>query len=470
MNPRILHCLAGVLCAGVALSIGAPAAQGQAFRYEPKLKVGSSPSYASPDPAPRMMLASEALPPARPTAQRGYLAPPRGRLSMAQSLRYDSAPPSYSSRARGGPRQPTPAESIAPGQQVAPFSEELPPQNEHVDSGHFEGQHFDGPFEAEHYDGQYMDGPDFDGQYVDGDEWGEGECPGCGGRGGCDECGPCYIDLVHSFGACLRHTYLFSSGMWKNFSIYSGKQAFKGPTDLGLNGDFGFHGGLNWGSPLWNKFGIGYQLGGAIIASDFEGQSGPLQHRRTQYYVTTGLFRRADWNGGLQGGAVFDYLHDDFYVNMDLMQIRGEISYVYHGHELGFWFAAHTNGDTQAAPTFLEQQSVTWQANDQYNGYYRYQFCNGAVARSWIGLTSHADGIFGGDATIPFAKKWAIQTSYNYLLPNGDSSVSANVKESWNLSIAMVWYPGIKSPCDWLNPYRPLFPVADNGWFLEAVK
>jgi hypothetical protein len=270
--------------------------------------------------------------------------------------------------------------------------------------------------------------------------------------------------------ACLKQTYLFSSGMWKNLDLYTGKQAFKGPTDLGMNGDFGFHGGANWGSPFWHKYGIGYQLGGAVIASDFEGRSGPLQHRRVQSYLTTGFFHRAKDCRGLQGGAVFDYLNDDFYVNMNLMQIRGEIGYVYKGHELGFWFAAHTNSDSKTAPDFLEQQSVTWQANDQYNGYYRYQFCNGTVARSWIGLSSHGDGIFGGEATVPFAKKWALQTSYNYLLPRNDPSVPNNVKESWNLSIAMVWYPGFKAPCDWLNSYRPLIPVADNGWFLEAVK
>jgi hypothetical protein len=29
-----------------------------------------------------------------------------------------------------------------------------------------------------------------------------------------------------------------------------------------------------------------------------------------------------------------------------------------------------------------------------------------------------------------------------------------------------VWYPGYKKCDSWTNPYRPLFYVADNGWFL----
>ena len=65
---------------------------------------------------------------------------------------------------------------------------------------------------------------------------------------------------------------------------------------------------------------------------------------REQYFATTGLFRRAASNQGLQGGAVIDYLHDNFYVHMDLLQVRPELSYVIGGgHEFGLWAAGESH-------------------------------------------------------------------------------------------------------------------------------
>jgi hypothetical protein len=459
-------CLTAGLCASILYGAATSNVQGQTFRYEPKARADyAAPSYASPDPAPRMMHASEAVGPASARYERGYLAPRDGRGRMAQRVRYD-APSPYQSRLQRGVPHPARAESIAPGRQVEPFGEELPIDN--VNDPSLPGQEFSGdpPPSGPHddYNAQYAD------EYGDDYSGGCNSCGGMGNCGGCDRCGPTYGDLFRCFTGCMRQTYLCSPRMRENLSLYTGKQAFKGPTDEGLNGDFGFHFGLNWGSPFWNRYGIGFQIGGAILASDFEGNSGPLGSKRTQSYVTTGLFRRAQGYRGFQGGVVFDYLHDDFYVAMDLMQIRGELSYVFKHHELGFWFATHTNSDTQTAPSFLDQQTVTWQANDQYNIFYRYQFCNGAVARTWAGLSSHGDGIFGGDGTVPLSPKWAVATSYNYLLPRSDASVPSNTKESWNLTISLVWYPGYRQTCDWFNPYRPLIPVADNGWFMETVK
>lgn len=458
-----VKCLTAGLCASILWGAAVSEVQGQTFRYEPKARAGySPPSYASPDPAPRMMHASEAAGPSSARYERGYLNPRDGRGRMAERVRYDSSS-QYPSRVQRGVPHPARPESIAPGRQVEPFAEELPVDN--LTDSTLPGQEFNGDPAAEgSYDAEYP------GEYGDGYSEGCNACGGMGQCGGCDRCGPSYGDLFRCFNACMRQTYLFSPRMRENLSLYTGKQAFKGPTDEGMNGDFGFHVGLNWGSPFWNKYGIGYQLGGAILASDFEGRSGPLGSTRTQYYVTTGFFRRVQGERGFQGGAVFDYLHDEFYVSMDLMQIRGELSYVYRHHELGFWFATHTNGDTQTAPAFLDEQSVTWQANDQYNLFYRYQFCNGATARTWAGLSSHGDGIFGGDGTVPLSPKWAVSTSYNYLLPRSDPSIPDNTKESWNLTISLVWYPGYKATCDWFNPYRPLIPVADNGWFMETVK
>ncbi|HEX3726942.1 MAG TPA: DUF6666 family protein, partial [Pirellulales bacterium] len=258
---------------------------------------------------------------------------------------------------------------------------------------------------------------------------------------------------------------------WRNFSEFGGVQAFKGPPDLGVNGNFGFHKGVNWATPLVPSLGIGFQLGGIIALSDLEGGNGPVNHRRDQYFVTTGLFRRPENNLGFQAGAVLDYLHDEFYVRMNLLQIRAEGSWVFRcGHEVGLWAGAHVMNDSQTAPAFLGMPTVTWQTTNQYNLFYRRRFNSGSTARFWVGLTDYADVMFGSDATAALAERWAIQATYNYLLPSGNGSVPSVVRESWGLTISLVWYPGSKVPNSVYNPFKPLFNVADNSTMMISSR
>lgn len=346
---------------------------------------------------------------------------------------------------------------------VEPFGEELPAP----------GQSYSGYPSNPGYAGDGYSSPDEYGYDSGGDEFYHADGSICAG----DSCG-CrdawdkdhdwllrHCPLVRCFYERHKHRYIFSPAFWQNFNEYGGVQAFKNPMDLGVNGNFGFHKGINWASPLWDRFGIGFQLGATIALSDFEGGSGIFGDHRDQYFVTTGLFRRAPCNHGWQGGAVLDYLQDDFYTRVNLLQVRSEISYVACGHELGFWSAAHTKTDTQTVRQNLDLGRVTFLANDQYNAFYRYRFCNGATARSWIGLSSHSDFIFGMDATVPLCERWAIQSSYNYIVPRNDPTISNDAKESFAVMVSLVWYPGYKVPNACWNPYRPLFTVADNGSF-----
>jgi hypothetical protein len=63
-----------------------------------------------------------------------------------------------------------------------------------------------------------------------------------------------------------------------------------------------------------------------------------------------------------------------------------------------------------------------------------------------------------------------MQASYNYLLPRNDDSLPNNTRESWSLMISLVWFPGHRCDNDSFNHYRPLMPVADNGWFMETTR
>ena len=441
MRARIIKCLAGV-CTCFGLGLVASGARAQTFRYEAEPRAGDVElSYAPGDSAPRMMLPLEARPTRDYREDRKYRdrrpAPPRSR----RRTRY---------RRDGDVLLTAAGEPIPPGVPVEPFVEDAPPGPP-------------GPGYDQYYDGDYYE-PDLQGEpFLDGPP-----CGGCGHCDDCDPCGPCYMKRWgHCLGGAAGH-----GAFTENLQLISGKQAFKGPVDQGLNGDFGYHFAFSWGMPLLDSLGIGYQLSGNLMVSDFEGRSGPLGSRRTQFFFTTGAFHRAVCQRGLQGGVVADYLHDDFYVRMDLWQIRAQLSYVYCQHEVGVWGAFHTGSSTQPATIFPNQPDETFrfEGTDQYTAFYRYQFCNGTFCRTWAGLSNHGDGIFGGDATARLSQRWGLIASYNYLLPRSQAGVSNNVTESWNLTISFVWYPGYTRCDSWLNPYRPLFYAADNGWFLVRQK
>jgi len=443
MRARFIKCLAGV-CTCFSLGLLVVDARAQTFRYEPEPRAGDfEPKYAADDPVPRMMVPRQARPLRDYRDERG-----------AGHMRYGRRPAprgSYSRRDRGrwddGVLLTAQGEPIPPGVPVEPFEEDAPP-----------GPPYEEYDEGDFYDPQMEGGPFL-------------QEPGGGGCGQCDECDPCGKCYMRRWGDCLRNAALHGA-FTENLQLISGKQGFKGPVDQGVNGDFGYHFAFNWGMPLVDRLGVGYQVGGNLILSDFEGRSGPLGHRRTQCFFTTGAFHRAAGDRGLQGGAVVDYLYDDFYIRMNLWQIRGELSYVRCQHEVGFWGAAHANTVTQTATIFPNQpdETFSFEGTDQYTAFYRYQFCNGTFCRTWAGLSGRGDGIFGGDATVYVSKKLGLIAAYNYLLPRNHPGEINNVNESWNLTISFVWYPGY-NPCgSWLNPYRPLFYTADNGWFMEAVK
>ncbi|MEX2112524.1 MAG: DUF6666 family protein [Pirellulales bacterium] len=452
----------------------ASAACGQSFAYraQPRL-VGPSQSFASIDPAPRMMEAAEEVGRERPRHR--YIDPRyRGRALEMTDLaarRFASRQPA--SRVRGNPPEPIDAGQLSDpfvelpsgdGPMMAPTEGEPWIDENHPGAPPGDGHHVeryapgDGTFVEEYPPGEAF-GPD--GQFAPGPDGDYGDCGGCGQ---CDACsqGPDYgYGLLGQTCACIDRTTHHPA--MRNFSGYTGAQGFKGPPDLGMNGDFGFYKGVNYALPFMQRRSVGAQIGSNVAFSDFTGSTGLADRSRTQIFVTGGFFRRAPCNQGLQGGAVLDYLYDDWYVTMNLTQVRAEVGYLWGFHEIGLWAAAHTNSDTQNAPATFETSTVTWQANDQYNLYYRANFSYGAVARMWVGLSGHGDVLFGGDAIAPLSESYAILISQNYLMPRGNSSLPDSVVESWGLTLSLVWYPGAKTPNRCFDPYRPLFTVADNS-------
>lgn len=334
-------------------------------------------------------------------------------------------------------------------------------------------------------EGTLVEGDDGDIIYEDGGF-------GCGGD--CDDCsschysqwGPKYYDdptphrIVPCDGICIPRHWVDET------ALFLGVQGFTNPTDRGLppsfptdNGNFGYHEGVNFAGHFGRIFGlgrlgIGYQVGATFVQSDLNGNvvNGLQNKARDQQFFTAGLFRRAHDGYGLQGGFVYDYMHDNFWAKYSVAQIRVEIGYLtFEGHEFGFWgaFSIHDGHDVVtpggAGGGIGAGTPLGFQTIDMYNGYYRYTFDNGAQARMWLGGTDSKTGIIGSDFRLPLSNRFDLWGWYNYLIPGQQGYVGMN-GQAWNLSMSLVWYPGRKACGTHNTPFRALFAPADNNWLI----
>lgn len=291
---------------------------------------------------------------------------------------------------------------------------------------------------------------------------GSGSCGrgACGGScGGCGQCWHClHLPL------CLPQIRL------QNLEIFAGVHGFTGPANRGGTGSFGFHEGFNWGGCLpFLANAVSLQIGGMATQSNFNGSDFTLDDRN-QGFITGGLFRRADC--GLQGGIVFDYMHDEWYYQVDLTQLRGELSWVFAGQqELGAWVTTGFDSVTVDRQFRTAQQPngarvrETFEVNNLFAFFYRRQFCDGGEGRVWGGFTGEGDGLVGAEFRLPLAACVDLQSEFTYLIPRESIDNNGLNEESWNIGMNLVWYPGCLRRCG--SKYdRPLFNVANNGNFL----
>jgi hypothetical protein len=291
--------------------------------------------------------------------------------------------------------------------------------------------------------------------------------PGCGGcEDGCDQCGEGRGDFCGDEECVCGLHRLGVTRLLGNMSLFAGVQGFKGPVDVGRNGNFGFHEGLNFGAPLGDPWCMGYQLGFQGVESNFAGSqaAGGSTHGREQGFLTAGLFHRATC-GGLQGGIAFDYLRDSYYVKADLEQIRSETSIVFEGgNEIGYWGAYGVS--KQRFRLLANQAPTLFQPNDIFAAFYRKHFSGGGEGRLWGGATGGGGGIVGAEFSIPLGASWALENSFTYLIPKHSPTGGGQFEEGWSLSMSLVWYPGRPASCALQDPYRPLFGVGDNSTFM----
>ena len=296
--------------------------------------------------------------------------------------------------------------------------------------------------------------------------------PGCGAG-----CGPCCLGRRCGTGwgfvpLCIGLPLPPLDGL----EVVTGVQGFTDPANRGGSGSFGTHAGFNWGIPLCGYF-CG-QWGVNWTQSNFEGNY-LTDDTRNQVFATAGLYRRVDW--GFQGGLVVDHLHDEWDYKADLLQLRGELSWLWCSqNEIGFWFAAGVNDSenmlirqpstTSTDDIIFANSRATIEVNDMYALFFRRQFACGGSGRMFIGLTGNGQGLIGGDSQVPLNPCWSLRTSFLYAEP-GDSDGPNDprfTRESWNVGISLVWTPCPRDCCG-RSYCRPLFNVADNGTFITRL-
>jgi len=242
---------------------------------------------------------------------------------------------------------------------------------------------------------------------------------GCCGRGGCPTDGPC---LVNRFGGILRNAEYFGG-----FNSFRGN-LFNAPDNSGSLVDDSSHGGFagfNLGLPLCRISGglFSGQFGVRTVNTNFGGAQF-TDDDRNQIFITAGLFRRVDY--GLQGGVVADVLREEWFSDVDLVQIRGELGYVWqNGTSFGFRFATNAQDETTDGEfnnVAFANNFVT--TNDWYRFFLRHESAHGGYGE-----------IFGG---------W-----------------TDNENDSFNIYVGLSLRPLGRS---YYRSYeRPLFDVADNG-------
>jgi hypothetical protein len=270
---------------------------------------------------------------------------------------------------------------------------------------------------------------------------------------------------------------------YRDFTASAGLTAFTNATDLGINGNFGTNEYLNWSMPFWNAFGVGWQVGWRGTQTNFQpasievGNTTLSKNARDQQFVTTGFFTRAFEGRGLQGGAVYDYLHDSWFDNTDVSQLRYELSYVWGYHELGFWGASNIGDQTSLFGPVNRVGGVA-STLDLYTGFYRVQFGDANEWKFWGGGTGEGDGIVGSLVRAPMHKSLALEGTFTYVIPgrnqvinfDGQGEATSFSPSAWNVAVNVVWYPAGRSRRSLASPYRPLFEVADNGSMIRSLE
>lgn len=254
-------------------------------------------------------------------------------------------------------------------------------------------------------------------------------------------------------------------GWFDELTLFAGLDGSKQPQDFGVNANLGANLHFNWAIPVSEQYGIGFQVGHALVATEnavqvFErvGES----KARTQNFTTVGLFQR--FESGFSWGFVYDFLHIDSYDSFHLAQWRLRGAYDLGcrdqvGVTVNIAERADTGrfGTTDLGLRPISQGSLFW----------RHHWDSGVQTTSWIGLAEgHGeenvalgdlparDEVFlmGADILAPLNDHFALYGETNLIMPADTGTVDA--------FMGIQWYPGGGARSARRTRFSPMLPTA----------
>ncbi len=330
------------------------------------------------------------------------------------------------------------------------------------------------------YAGQYTDqygnpmGGQFSGaMYGDGMMTGDGMYAADGyygyGQGmyGYGACPPMYSNGM--FSGIFSH--FLCSNAWENLTVGIGGSAFKSPLDFQNGGAFGFTETLNWATPSTSMMPVSLQAGVRAVQAYPSGYRDDYfnWHRdsREQYFGTVGVFKRNICCSPVNFGVAYDVMSDRYYDKYQLEQLRSELSYgTMYGVDFGYRGAFG-----------LRDDSVQWrnrqfgvQVINYHTLFIRKYFANGGEGSLAGGATDFGDIMVRAEYSIPLSNEWGLKNSFSYIVPQGGHSPESPTRESWDVSLQLVYQPRGGMLAGFCNPFRSFFDVADNGTMQRRFK
>jgi len=265
-------------------------------------------------------------------------------------------------------------------------------------------------------------------------------------------------------------SHILCSKLWENLTVGFGGAGFKSPLDFQNGGAFGFTESLNWASPSTSRFPVRLQAGVRAFQAYPSGWDdfGTWQrHCREQYFGTVGAFRRNLHCSPLNFGVAYDVMSDNYYDKYKLEQLRSELSYgSMVGVEFGYRGAFRLRNDS----FWLHNRRADVRVVDYHTLFLKKYFTNGGEGSLAGGATEYGDAMFRAEYSIPLSNEWGLKNSLSYIIPRGGHSPESPSRESWDVSLQLVYQPQGGMLAGFCNPFRTFFDVADNGTLVQRLK
>ncbi len=287
-----------------------------------------------------------------------------------------------------------------------------------------------------------------------------------------DPCGPCCANSLGCDGYPCRGIVGFA-----------GLDSFKGVSDGSFEGNFGTVAGLNAATPVpvWEDYGVNWQLGVSYGVYDFDGWGWASSDRistQQQIFVTTGFYHKANDDRRLSYGIVYDWMFNDnwgiYGVSPTLSQWRGQIEYSLSGcNAVGVWGCVSDRYSVQT----VSQTSIRNAAVNQANIFWHHKFEMGADSWLWIGVPeryslsrvgSLGDWMVGANLQAPLSDRLALYANGSYFHPTATAGADAAMSSGYDVSIGLAWYFGRHAVSHSINGAcgLPYMPMANNSNFL----